>query len=671
MDITGLQLQLQCQEFLAVYPKITWALENYLGLPQGLLLAVGSRETNLSLDYAANGHLASPSGGYGVWQLTPSAAGIALPGTFDVTTQAIYAGHALAQYISQGVDIAANAYNAGHPTSDANTTGGDYGSDVAERLQKIQTLYPSYVNNTTPQTGNGNTPVGSINYKNISAASIEGAALAGRAIEVKAPKLATIPGINPGQRASAMLDPAEWKWPYNHLGPTIIKSVTTESNVDLTIGQIPQVQLTVVDLDLSIYGSLSTSVVQQQGQVGQLARWRKEVFAVSEVNSTDVDGVPCTIITLSSAILAWMQVQRSVSSTAGSATQWLEQIINLYNVALPKDFPQATFFGQQTATRGANPLNMDRPRVQWLSYFDYATQLASQEGFWLFETNGGLFFGSPKWVYKNAPKITVGWPGISGRPGYNRTDVDVECMETPVVLRSQAVFTGDTMTLELPRDVGEQMRCGQAVTMVGVPTSIHATPWVVQQVNFAIDGGATPVEVICNEAKQLVGTEPGGQTPRSPTSDPTGLGNQNVSAAVAGFVSSVLSQAGDAYSQGQQIAGVQFDCSGLVQWACEQNGITFPRDTYEQWAYLTAHNATIPLQQAIDTRGALLYAEFGPNGPGHVAISLGDGTVFQESTYGQPAASAPVGSGFFTAGARIPGLNYAPAKSSPRSKPSS
>jgi hypothetical protein len=134
MDITPADLYAECDKALAQWPWI-WAVEIESQLPRGLLLAVGSRETNLTDEIGDNGH------GHGVWQLDDRSHTI--PDPFPVTEQAQIAAQMLSDNFKaagswQG---ACDMYNSGRPT-DASTTGGDYGTDVMGRLWAINVHYP-------------------------------------------------------------------------------------------------------------------------------------------------------------------------------------------------------------------------------------------------------------------------------------------------------------------------------------------------------------------------------------------------------------------------------------------------------------------------------------------------------------------------------------------------
>jgi hypothetical protein len=128
----------------------------------------------------------------------------------------------------------------------------------------------------------------------------------------------------------------------------------------------------------------------------------------------------------------------------------------------------------------------------------------------------------------------------------------------------------------------------------------------------------------------------------------------------------------------------EWDCSELVQWACDRAGVTpaMPDGSWIQQRWCSSQGQIIGVDQAIATRGALLFNHRDANGnpvdPGpacpphaHVAVSLGDGTTIEAmgTKYGVLVASARNRS--WTAGALIPGCTYgaapAPAPAPPPS----
>ncbi|WP_139277692.1 C40 family peptidase, partial [Rhodococcus marinonascens] len=85
-----------------------------------------------------------------------------------------------------------------------------------------------------------------------------------------------------------------------------------------------------------------------------------------------------------------------------------------------------------------------------------------------------------------------------------------------------------------------------------------------------------------------------------------------------------------------------FDCSGLVQWAYQQVGVSLPRTTYDQV------NSGIPVERGDLQPGDVVLF----NGAQHVALFEGNGMVVHASTTGQPVKEAPLDSMPFYAARR-------------------
>lgn len=151
--------------------------------------------------------------------------------------------------------------------------------------------------------------------------------------------------------------------------------------------------------------------------------------------------------------------------------------------------------------------------------------------------------------------------------------------------------------------------------------------------------------------------------PKPPSSSggspPTPTGASGRLSALA-FAARALAQAGDRYVYGAEVSLSDpnpsvFDCSELVQWAAAQVGGYMPDGSSNQAAYTASKHTDLPVETAIRTRGALLFAS------GHVAISLGDGRTIEalNSSYGVRVMNAR-GRQTVTwyKGARVPGLRY-------------
>ncbi len=141
----------------------------------------------------------------------------------------------------------------------------------------------------------------------------------------------------------------------------------------------------------------------------------------------------------------------------------------------------------------------------------------------------------------------------------------------------------------------------------------------------------------------------------------------SATSAADGFVDAALAQFGDEYVFGATAVGpdpTAFDCSELAQWAAEQVGVDIPRSSQEQYLSLKSQGSLISVEDALHTKGALLfYFPYEPTGgsrpPGaHVAISLGDGRTV-EANPGTGVTVLEAGDRFRYAGV-IPGMTEDP-----------
>ncbi|MEM7338658.1 MAG: hypothetical protein AAF467_08425 [Actinomycetota bacterium] len=122
-----------------------------------------------------------------------------------------------------------------------------------------------------------------------------------------------------------------------------------------------------------------------------------------------------------------------------------------------------------------------------------------------------------------------------------------------------------------------------------------------------------------------------------PVTERPDLGDDDTMSRLEVFLNSALAQQGDEYIFGA-VASVDdadpdaFDCAELVQWAAGRAGVEMTTGSWLQYLELKQQGATMTVEEALNTPGALLF-HFGhepvPGGgrpPGsHVAISLGDG----------------------------------------------
>jgi cell wall-associated NlpC family hydrolase len=139
-------------------------------------------------------------------------------------------------------------------------------------------------------------------------------------------------------------------------------------------------------------------------------------------------------------------------------------------------------------------------------------------------------------------------------------------------------------------------------------------------------------------------------------------------AALDTFLRVAKAQVGDRYVFGAEVTLSDpnpsvWDCSELTQWAAHQAGATIPDGATAQYLDLKEKGLLIPVDQAKNTPGALLFHFDGTPRPGdgrasgaHVAISLGNGKVVEAANHIAGVREADAGSRFDFA-AVIPGIS--------------
>jgi cell wall-associated NlpC family hydrolase len=141
--------------------------------------------------------------------------------------------------------------------------------------------------------------------------------------------------------------------------------------------------------------------------------------------------------------------------------------------------------------------------------------------------------------------------------------------------------------------------------------------------------------------------------------------------AVEAFVQAALAQEGDTYVFGSEtdlddVDPETFDCSELVQWAAHQAGVAVGDGSYNQYLAFRDAGGGMSVEDAINTRGALLFSFSSEPQPGggrpaqaHVAISLGDGRVVEAASPRDGVEISPADPDRFNYAAVIPDLGSA------------
>jgi cell wall-associated NlpC family hydrolase len=139
-------------------------------------------------------------------------------------------------------------------------------------------------------------------------------------------------------------------------------------------------------------------------------------------------------------------------------------------------------------------------------------------------------------------------------------------------------------------------------------------------------------------------------------------------AALEEFLRVAKAQIGDRYVFGAEaklsdLDPEVFDCSELTQWAAHQAGTKIPDGATAQYLHLKEKGLLIPVSEAKNTPGALLFSFDREPRPGdgrtpgaHVAISLGDGKIVEAANSRAPVRETNAGNRFEYA-AVLPGIS--------------
>ncbi|MFD1813116.1 C40 family peptidase [Rhodococcus gannanensis] len=168
----------------------------------------------------------------------------------------------------------------------------------------------------------------------------------------------------------------------------------------------------------------------------------------------------------------------------------------------------------------------------------------------------------------------------------------------------------------------------------GTPRSVRGL------VVAAIAGGLLALPAVPAMAQPItvpgVGTfdVPGVDSARVPAPAPVVTNGQRA-------LDAALSKLGSPYVWGATGPN-SFDCSGLVQWAYRQVGVSVPRTTYDQ-----VRSGTSVARDGLLPGDVVLFA-----GAEHVGLYAGDGMIVHAPTAGQPVKKSPVDSMPFFAARR-------------------
>lgn len=163
--------------------------------------------------------------------------------------------------------------------------------------------------------------------------------------------------------------------------------------------------------------------------------------------------------------------------------------------------------------------------------------------------------------------------------------------------------------------------------------------------------------------------EPNPGSSAAHTTTGTSVPSTTASGDVQAMLDKALKQVGDQYVFGAEVSDTDpdpsvWDCAELTQWSAYQAGAEIPGSSYEQYLDLKAKGLLIPVEQAENTPGALLFhfsEEPTPGGgrPGeaHVALSLGHGKTVEAQSE-ETGVVTDESAGRFEYGALLPNVDY-------------
>lgn len=377
-------------------------------------------------------------------------------------------------------------------------------------------------------------------------------------------------------------------------------------------------------------------------QRGAELRWRDQDWQVATIRH--VTGLQRVTLGCRNAVLRRLMSRTGAQTWYGlSPSSWLAAEFKAVGGTLVAE-ASATRMG---IAREARP--GERPESTW----DVASSLASELGWWLFESQGVGYFGRPTWLADqgDAEEWRPGDPRFMGDGLVFSASDDAH-----IAGRQPASVTATLML-----DDAARYRAGQGIRVVGQPGFDGL--YLVTRVDLAAgseQGTVTADAPIDPDPYRSVSIGTVGSSGLDLSVLPSTAGTPQVNR----FVQLALAQLGDRYIIGAGRTDSSdpdaFDCSGLVYWCCRQMGIPMANSALGQWTWCKNRGTLISAAEATRTKGALLFrtrSNVAPGTTGHVAISLGDGRTVEArgTAWGVVIADT---AGRFEDGGLVPQLAY-------------
>lgn len=400
-----------------------------------------------------------------------------------------------------------------------------------------------------------------------------------------------------------------------------VRDAITTATFDAGVDRVSQLELEFSDPDFRILGSGIIAAGMRTSFVG----YDLEVSAIETGGSSNIETVnikcrPLMFRRLDSRRGA--KVMRNASPSEFIIDEC--KAIGASYVVQPS--PRRNQVARDVPAKGST--EGTHPPSSWTTF----QRLANELNYLLFEAQNTLYFGQASWLVANvATVLAVGFK--TGPEAYRTLDV-------PSCRQSLDDPTGTTTRFNLPISRAAESVVGRGFDLTGVPT--FNARYMIDTVSCDLLSPTAQVTVEGRRTGDFVQVVESGVRKNTKSAED--------------FVYWAMQQMGDRYEFGVQVQPtdpdpVAFDAAQLVAWAAYQVGIVLPGDANEQIDYCIAQSGEITVDQAITTRGALLWSN------GHIAISLGNGKTVEDLASKMAVVSE---SAFdrFTKAAKVPGLLY-------------
>ena len=547
-----------------------------------------------------------------------------------------------------------------------------------------QYLAQAYISAQNAATAASNSPAGQ-SYLLPPAAPIAGGGSGTGNTFLTALNSLTVPLVDPPVAYKAPGDDIVSRPPYDPgslslpNGTQIGNWVILGGQASLTVSDVSEITFTLADPGLVLFNTLNFSL-------DDWIMWQAFPWMISSVQIDQLDnGLEGSSLVVRSAGAELFKTQRS-GPFGGSVVQMLEQCAGLpmpgtggdrgplytpsqfsppsltnaaFGVAIDPGLPSASVM--RSIPNVANPSMVE---TDWAMFSRVAAELRA----WFFESEGVFWLGRPSWIVSKTRQFKVGWMNGWGGDEYYRA---VTCPQWSVD-RDTLPTTG-MIQVQLPRTRGEQVRPGMRMNVQGMGVRdshgpdlydanvTEAPGYIVTKVTWPLDHGDTPVSVYAQEPVDPYPSDalfPYSAPVKAPAPALNGKAAAGTKQSID-FVNDAFTYKGAPYLLGGN-SRTGIDCSGLVQQALAFVGIQAPRTSGAQFSWCQQENTIIPLSQAYNTYGALLFAP--ADGSDHVAISLGNGTCIEAwlMPYGVTVQPVGQGTGFIPFGSAglVPGLVY-------------